>query len=61
MKSFIYFFKSLEVCSNYMSRTTKLLKAVTLDRTDKHKEKSEQKTTIFGFCEMFIHLSFVAT
>jgi hypothetical protein len=27
----------------------------------KHKENSEQKTIIFGLCEMIIHLSSVST
>jgi hypothetical protein len=32
-------FKSLEVCSNYASRTTKVIKAAMLGRTDKHEKK----------------------
>jgi hypothetical protein len=42
------FFKSLEVHSNCMSRTTKVLKVVVLDRADIHKEKSEQQMLISG-------------
>jgi hypothetical protein len=40
---------------------SKVLKAATLDRTDKHEERSEQKTFIFGLYEMLIHLSFIGT
>jgi hypothetical protein len=55
------FFKSLEVANNYTPRITKVPKDATLGRTDKHKEKHEQKTIIFGFCETFIHSNSIAT
>jgi hypothetical protein len=53
--------KSLEVCSDCTLRTTKVLKAATFDRIDKHKEKSEQDMIIFGLCEALIHLISVDT
>jgi hypothetical protein len=55
-KALLAFPKSLKVHSDYMPRTTKILKAAMLDRTDKHKDKSEQEMTMFGLCETFIHL-----
>jgi hypothetical protein len=61
VKSFICFFESLEVCNSYMPRITKVLKAAMLGRTNEHTEKSEQRTIIFGICEILIHLGFVAT
>jgi hypothetical protein len=60
-KSFAHFSKSLEVHGDYTPRTTKVLKAATLGRTDEHKEKSEQETIIFVLCETLIHLGSVAT
>jgi hypothetical protein len=41
IKSFVYFLfsKSLEACNNCTPRTTKVLKAATLGRADKHKDK----------------------
>jgi hypothetical protein len=59
-QKFCSLFKSLEVRSSYTPRTTKVLKAAMLSRTHKH-EKSEQKTIIFRFCEMIIHLSSIVT
>jgi predicted glycosyltransferase len=59
-QKFRLLFKSLEVHNNYTPRTTKVLKATTLGRTDKH-EKSEQETIMFGFCKMIIHLSSIDT
>jgi hypothetical protein len=40
-KFFLFLFKSLEVHNDCTLRTTKVLKAVVLGRTDKHKEKSK--------------------
>jgi hypothetical protein len=48
--------KSLEVCSDCTPRTTKVLKAVMLGMTDKHKEKNKQETIVSGLCETSIHL-----
>jgi hypothetical protein len=61
VKNFVCFFESIEVRSSYTLRTTKVLKVAMLDRTDEHKEKSEQRTIIFGLCETLIHLGSVAT
>jgi hypothetical protein len=57
----LVFSKSLEVRGDYMPRTTKVLKAATLNRSDKHKEKSEQETIMSGLCEALIHLGSVVT
>jgi hypothetical protein len=38
---FACFSRSLEVHNDYTPRTTKVIKAATLSKTDKHKEKSE--------------------
>jgi hypothetical protein len=57
VKSFACFFsKSLKVCSNHTPRTAKVLKATSLDGTDKHKEKNKQDATICRLCETSIHL-----
>jgi hypothetical protein len=53
---FVFFSKNLEVRGDCTSRSTKVLKAATFGRTDKHKEKSKQETTISRLCETFIHL-----
>jgi hypothetical protein len=60
-KSFVCFFKSLEVHNSYTPRTTNVLNAATLGRTYEHEEKSEQKAIIFELYETLIHLSFIAT
>jgi hypothetical protein len=40
VKSFVYFsLECLEVRNSYVPRTTKVLKAAMLGRTDEHKEK----------------------
>jgi hypothetical protein len=61
VKTFACLFKNLEVCSNYIPRTAKVLKAATLGRIDKHEEQSEEKMIIFVFYEMTIHRSSVVT
>jgi hypothetical protein len=61
VKSFIFFFESLEVHNSYTPRMTKVLKASTLRKIDTHKEKSEQRMIIFGLCEKLIHLGSIAT
>jgi hypothetical protein len=54
-KVLLVFPKSLQVHNDYMPRTTKVLKATMLGRTDKRKEKSEKETIMSGLCETFIH------
>jgi hypothetical protein len=44
-----------------MLRTTKVLKAMMLSMTDKHKEKSKQEMVISGLCETSIHLGSMCT
>jgi hypothetical protein len=46
--------------NNYTPRTIKVLKGATLSRTDKHEEKSQQKTITLRLCETLIHLSSIA-
>jgi hypothetical protein len=57
----VVFSKSLEFCNDYIPRTTKVLKAAMLSRTNKHKEKNEQETIMSRLCEAFIHQGFVVT
>jgi hypothetical protein len=45
---FLLFSKSLEVCSNHALRTTKVLEVAMPSRTNKHKEKGKQETSISG-------------
>jgi hypothetical protein len=59
-QKFRFLSKSLEVNSDYMPRTSKVLKAATFGRMDKH-EKREQKMIMFGFCKKIIRLNTVAT